>query len=161
MNPHLFSDYPQINILVRHIISDKENEVSENKRYIKGKDGKLQGSLPASPNLPTPAADSVIPPKPYAEVEVSIEKVYEKEAEINQTLSEGLAEISKAFENIEAIYKERAERNKQAVEESNKRVEAASAAAKIAKEKYERILEEQEARKLSNRIKKLFNRSDK
>lgn len=132
--------------------------MSENKRYIKGKDGKLQGSLPASPNLPAPVSGSTIPPKPYEEVEVSLEKVYEKEKEINQTLSEGLAEISKAFENIETIYKERAERNQKAFEESQQRVEEAKAASKKAKENLERVLKEQEAKKLSNRIKNFFKK---
>ena len=125
-------------------------------RYIKGKDGKLAGSLPAAPNVVEHKILDTLPPKPYEEVSVSIETVYAKEAEINKTLSEGLAEISKSFDAIEEIYKERAAAREKAAIESQKRLAEAELAAKLAKEKYERILQERENNKPLNKIKKFF-----
>ncbi len=128
------------------------------KRYIKGKDGKLQGSLPGTPNLPASNNSVELPQKPFEEVSASIEDVYNKEAEINKTLSEGLTEISQAFENIEAIYKERAARREEEAGKAKARLTELEAQAKAARENYERIVAEQEAKKLTNRIKNIFRK---
>lgn len=135
--------------------------MSKGKRYIKGKDGKLAGSLPAIPSLPESKDIPAIPPKPYEEIATSLESVFEKEKEINKTLSEGLADISKAFDAIQEIYEERAQRSAKALEEAKERARISAEKAEAAKINLENILREQEEKKLSNKIRKFFGLPNK
>lgn len=142
------------------------------KKYIKGKDGKMQGSLPSAPTLPSSAIVNDVPPVPVSHESIelsnktSLEEKFEEmnrlEKEANTTLSEGLAEISKAFENIEAILRERQERSSKALEESKQRseeaklrFEEAQRTAEIAQIRYEEALAA-DAKKPINRVKKFF-----
>lgn len=135
------------------------------KKYIKGKDGKMQGSLPSAPMLPSSSIVNDVPPVPVSHESIelsnktSLEEKFEEmnrlEKESNTTLSEGLAEISKAFENIEAIIRERQERSTKALDEARQRSKEASLAAEVARIKYEEALA-LEAKKPINRIKKFL-----
>jgi hypothetical protein len=146
------------------------------KKYIKGKDGKMQGSLPSTPTFPNASIINEVPPVPVSSESIEIsnktsleEKFAEMnrlEKEANTTLSEGLAEISKAFENIEAILKERQQRTSRELEEAKLRSEESRKNAEEAKKRFEEakrtaeILEqryaEAEAKKPINRIKKFL-----
>lgn len=136
------------------------------KRYIKGKDGKLMGSLPGTPNLPT-SKETIVPPVPVSTnnpIEPSephtlskrFEEMNRLEKETNNTLADGFAEIGKAFEEIENILKERQERNAVNLEIAKQRSHAANLAAIEAREKYEKLIAEREARKPLNIIRKFL-----
>lgn len=120
-------------------------------KYIQGEDGKFAGSIgDGKTNAPTELPAPPVP-NPYAEAFTALEKVNETEKEINKTLSEGLSDISQAFDAIEEYYRARIARREAAIAEYD-RIQAESDArlAKIQEDleiELARIAAEAEARK--------------
>jgi hypothetical protein len=120
-------------------------------KYIQGDDGKFAGSIGDGKGK-TPTEIPAAPlPNPYAEALNSLDKANELEKEINDTLSEGLAEVSKAFSALEDYYRARIARREQAAAEYEKfKAESDARLAKIQEDleiELARIRDEETARK--------------
>jgi uncharacterized protein YdiU (UPF0061 family) len=152
------------------------------KRYIKGKDGKLQGSLPETPKF-SAGSDIVIPKIPvglvspaepangsllnttsekketYTKVLEDLEKINKSEQESLDSLAEGFSNIGEAFDIIEEIYAERIANSTAAHAKSKAALAVAEDEARTSRAKYEAILSEAKAvkdRKPINRIRKFL-----
>lgn len=150
------------------------------KRYIKGKDGKLQGSLPGAPRFPneeganTPKAPSetLVPAHPangliqggtndkrntYLNVAADLDKANKAEQSSLNSLTEGFANIGEAFDIIEEIYAERLANSQAAYDKSKERLRIAEEDARSGKARYEALLlQRAEERKPINQIKRFL-----
>jgi hypothetical protein len=140
-------------------MKDRSSKMS--KRYIKGKDGKLQGSIPNAPKFPTD--DNIIVPKapevtraptpahPSNGLIESSDSVYDNVSDeftrINnadkvaiESLNEGLDIIGESFDIIEEIYASRLAHSQAAYDRATEDLRIAEESARSSRARYEDIL---------------------